>query len=142
MADLPGAEAREVETGHRAEGLQAGMRGVAQRVEAPGNDRAVLAPQRRDIGDRAERRQFQQIEQIGFVVAPGTAQGEARLGQRTDERIGDPDRRQILERVGAVGAARVDDRHRLGHLGRDGMVVEDDRRPRRASARMPPRGDC
>ena len=98
---------------------QPGARPAPHHVEPEPGDRPVLADDRGDVGDRADRREVGQCQRrraaSRFLV-------EDQAGQL--ERHAAP--REPAIRVDAVGPMRVHDRERVGKDGRHAMVVGHD----------------
>ena len=96
---------------------QAEPRLLVQPVEPEAREHAVLAHQRHDVGDGAER---DHVEVAARAVEPAAAAQQA-----LDELERHAHAGQRLERVGAAGPQRVDDRDGVGqHRGR--LVVVGD----------------
>ena len=109
------------------------MRAARQQIEAELRDDAVLADERHDVGERADRGDLDESRQ------PGVASGAA--AQRLHQLQRDADAGEVLVRIRAVVALRVDDRQRRRQLGVRLVVVGDDqidaelaRAPRRVGA--------
>ena len=97
------------------QGRDAGARGASQPLEPEPRDRPVLADDRRDVGDRPDRRQVGEGEGGG---RPARFAGEQELRDlERDAAAGQP-----AVGVGGVRTVRVDDRERrrAGPAGRDG----------------------
>ena len=106
---------------------------MRQQIETELRDDAVLADQRHDVGERADRRDLDEARHQ--LVAAGAAAERLHQLQR------DADAGQVLVGIGAVVPLRVDDGERRRQLGVGLVVVGDDqidaelaRAPRRLGA--------
>ena len=125
-AEMPGlgraGEARYVHQRGRAHVLA-----PSQRDQPLGDEGAVEAGQRHDVGDGAERDQMQQREQIGLGARTGPEIAPAQLARDRDQRDKhQPDRRQLAEAGQIVGAVGIDDGRRLRQFLVGLMMVDDD----------------
>ena len=147
---------------HAQQRPQPGSRGAGDRAQALLHERAVLAHERHEVGDRRERDEVElrlqlsgvapgrPVERLGELVRDA---GRAQLGRvATDRRVHDRARGQRLRRAVVVGHHHVHPQlARAGHLrtGGDPAVRRDqqsrarrDAAPRRArpTGRSPRRG--
>ncbi len=94
------------------------VRPLRQQVEAELRDDAVLADERDDVGQRADRRDLDERRQQPLAIAFTT--------ERLHELQRDADAREILVGIVAIVAPRVDDRDRDRQLGIGLVVIRDD----------------
>ena len=127
-AEMPGFR-RSVEPRHIHQRGMADMVAPAHRDQALGDEGAIEADQRRDIGDRAERDVMQHAQKIGLghLAAPEAAR--AQLAVHRDQRDQDePDGGEMTETGEIVRAVRIHQRIDLGQLLAGLVMVDDDDR--------------
>ena len=104
--DVEPVDRRVQQTGRFEQRAQADrVRPLRQPLQAELGDDPVLADERHDVSDRADRGKLQEGRQPFLAVEP--------LAQRLDDLERDTDAGQVLVRVRAVGALRVDHRERV-----------------------------
>ena len=108
-----------VKPGHFEQRAQADLvRALRQHVEAELRDDAILADERHDVGERADRRNLDERRQQPLAIALAA--------QRLHELQRHADAREILVGIVAIVALRVDHRDRDRQLGIRLVVIRDD----------------
>ena len=106
---------------------QAGIVAPAQREQALGDEGAVEALQRHDVGDRAERDEIEPAEQVGLRPRPRPE--AARAQHAVDRDHGEEhqaDRGEMAEPGKIVEPVRIDDRTRVRQLLVGLVMIDDD----------------
>ena len=142
-ADVKAVELRVQQTASLQKGLDAGrVRAGRQAAEAAVRDHAILADERHDVGQRADRSHLDEVRQRVDTAS-------AREEQSLHELQRDAHAGEVLVRIGAVGALRIDHREAPAAAQRPGswwsvMMRSTPRSSRAAAAssaecRSPPR---
>ncbi len=118
-SDASGGERLAVESRRADERAQTGVRRIRHHLEAIARDHAILAAQRRDVGDRRERREVDHLEHFVLVAALGR-----RNGQRELER--EPRGGEIRVRIIGAGPLRIHQRRTRRRLTTRQVVIDDD----------------
>ena len=105
------------------------VRPLRQQVEAELRDDAVLADERDDVGQRADRRDLDERRQQPLAIALAA--------ERLHELERDADPGEVLVGIVAIVPSRVDDRDRRRQLGIGLVMIRDDQdRCRSSRARL------
>ena len=108
-----GAAARDL-----GEGARSGAGPLREEREARPHEGAVVAVERRDVRDRADRDE---------IEPPAQVEGDPELGPHPGaDRQREPDRREPLVGKPALGSMRIEERERRQRLVRHAVVVDDD----------------
>ena len=134
-ADVEGGDgAGEVDVGELHEGAEAGLRGLAELVEAKRGDGAVFAGERDGVGDRGDGEELEEAGEELFADAgeffgrcTAGAVGCGRLKDGLCELEGDGGSAELFVGIGAAGLVGVEDGEGLGDAGAGvGKVVVGD----------------